>query len=500
MKSSVKIDRLQQIGKVDKNVFGSFIEHLGRCVYNGIYQPENPTADKDGCRQDVIEMIKGLHTSLIRYPGGNFVSGFEWKDSIGPKRKPFLDIAWAALEPNTFGLDEYMKYLTKTGSEPMMSVNLGTAPISECQEIVEYCNIVKEGYWANQRIQNGHKDPYNVHYWCLGNEMDGPWQICTKTAEEYGHLALEAAKIMKWVDPSIEVIACGSSSSGNPTYPEWDRKVLEIAYDGIDYLSLHAYFSYPTPDHSLDEYLECPMGLQSYLNTIKATCEYVKAVKRSKKDIMFALDEWNVWHMWDGTNETKEKWQCGLPRNENIYDYADAEVVAGLLSVIINNCDRVKIACFAQLVNVIAPIYTDPKNKKGIAIKQTTYYPIQMCAEAFIGKTALKTFNVTPARVTRTYGESPVLFTAVGYDEKKGEYSAFLVNTGRAANKVELDFDEPVRQTEITALTCSDIHAKNTIEKPDRVVPVTTKVTSVHSRKQIVKMPKYSVYLVTVKA
>lgn len=500
MKSIVSIDKLQQIGKVEKNVFGSFVEHLGRCVYNGIYQPEHPTADKNGFRRDVIDLVKDLHTSLIRYPGGNFVSGFEWKDSIGPKRRECIDIAWEAVEPNIVGLDEFMNFAGKTGSEVMMSVNLGTGSIGECQEIVEYCNMEKAGYWAKQRIANGHKDPYKVHYWCLGNEMDGPWQICTKTAEEYGRLALEAAKIMKWVDPTIEVVACGSSSTANPTYPEWDRKVLEIAYDRVDYLSLHSYYSYPTPDHSMAEFMASPTGLENYIHTMRATCDYVKALKRSNKDILFALDEWNVWHMWDGTNETKVKWEYGLPRNENLYDYADAVVVGGLLTTIMNNSDRIKIACFAQLVNVIAPIYTDPNDKKGKVIKQTTYYPIKMAADAFIGKTTLRTVNMVPNGETKTYGKVPLLYTSVGYDEEKKEYAALLVNASDKVNSVQLDFGEAVEETSLVKLVSDNLKIKNTVDQPDNIVPQKEDVKTAKGHKHTIQMPKYSVYLVSFKA
>ena len=200
-------------GIIDKRIYGSFVEHLGRCVYGGIYEPGHPEADENGFRLDVMKLIQELQVPVVRYPGGNFVSGYNWEDGIGPKesRPRRLELAWGTLEPNTFGTDEFMAWCKKTGTEPMMAVNLGTRGPDEARQLVEYCNHPGGTYLSDLRKKYGSVLPYNVKLWCLGNEMDGPWQMGSKTAVEYGRTAYEAAKLMKWVDPSIETVLCGSS-------------------------------------------------------------------------------------------------------------------------------------------------------------------------------------------------------------------------------------------------------------------------------------------------
>ncbi len=497
MKTRIIIDKNAVLGKVEPEVFGSFVEHLGRCVYNGIYEPDHPLADEKGFRTDVMAAIKDLHVPVLRYPGGNFVSGYDWKDTIGPNRREVLDLAWKALESNEVGIDEFDYFAKKVGSEVMMAVNLATDTIKSAHEIVEYCNLEDKGYWANLRKLHGIEHPYKFRYWCLGNEMDGPWQIGTKEAYEYGRIATEAAKVMKWVDPSIKVIACGSSAPTNPTFPTWDRVVLETAFDVIDYLSLHSYFTYPTEDHDLGEFYGSATRFDKYISTVQATLEYVKALKRSDKQIYFAVDEWNVWHAFDNSGKVIEDWCQGLPLLENHYDFADAIVVATLLSTLINHADIVKMANFAQLVNVIAPILTQ---KGGGLVKQTIYYPISMISKDFASTIALKTFNAIPTYKTKTYGEVPEVYTSVSYNAEKKEYIVLLINVSQKDTEIELNFDTEVSLHSRKFLEKFDIHQKNTFENPNAVVP--SKETYCHGEKNRVhsiKLNKDSINILTFK-
>ena len=360
------------VGKAEDNLFGGFIEHIGRAVYTGIYEPDHPAADADGFRQDVIDLVKELNMPVTRYPGGNFVSGFDWKDSVGPKEKRPVrpDGAWKSVEPNTVGIDEFIKWCRKTGTEPVYAVNLGTATPKSAMEIVEYCNHPQGTFWSNKRRENGSAAPHNIKYWCLGNEMDGDWQIGHKTPDEYGRIAHETAKMMKMIDSSIKLCACGSSSCTMPTFAIWDEKIMQYLYDDVDYLSIHRYFG--NCDKNISKFLASPEELDRQIEDIIACCDAVKAKKKSKKEIMISLDEWNVWYRTNGKTPEKEAWKIAPCILEEKYDMADALVVGGLLLSMLDHADRLKMACLAQTINVIAPIMTVPGGK---AWKQTIYYP-----------------------------------------------------------------------------------------------------------------------------
>ena len=277
------VDKPFQISEIDSRIYGSFVEHLGRAVYNGIYQPGHYTADEDGFRKDVIELVKELEVPVIRYPGGNFVSSFFWEDSVGPResRKKRLDLAWRTLESNEFGLDEFSKWTKKVNSEIMIAVNLGTRGITEALNLLEYCNLDTDSYYSNLRKSHGVKEPYGIKTWCLGNEMDGPWQIGHKQAYEYGRLAAETAKAMKTMDPSLELVSCGSSNMRMATFPEWEAITLEEDYDYVDYVSMHQYFGNGEDD--MGDYLARTQDLEQFIHTMTAVCDYIKAKKRSKK-------------------------------------------------------------------------------------------------------------------------------------------------------------------------------------------------------------------------
>lgn len=366
----LKTDRI--ISPIDPRLFSSFIEHMGRAVYTGIYEPEHPTADAFGFRRDVIELIRPLNVTKIRYPGGNFLSGYDWRDGIGPKdQRPVRpDMAWNAIEPNQVGTDDFLQWCERIGVEPMMAVNLGTGTPKDAAELLEYCNGDMHTYWAEQRRKNGREAPYNVKLWCLGNEMDGPWQICAKTATEYGRIACETGKLMKMLDPSIELVACGSSYRTMPTYGAWEEEVLRQCYPHIDYLSLHQY--YTNFEDDVMNFLARSEEMDVFIREVAGICEKVRQELGSEKRVYLSFDEWNIWYHYEKDGVKPPLWTVARPTDEEIYDFSDALLIGSMLNTLINNADVVKIACLAQLVNVIAPIMTEPG---GRAWTQTIYWP-----------------------------------------------------------------------------------------------------------------------------
>ena len=422
MKAKITLAGELKIGEIDRRVFGSFIEHLGRAVYGGIYEPGHPMADEDGMRLDVIKMINELDVPIVRYPGGNFVSGYNWEDGVGPveSRPPRLDLAWGVTEPNKFGTNEFMKWCKKAGSAPMMAVNLGTRGPDEARALVEYCNHKSGSKYADMRISHGYKDPWGVKLWCLGNEMDGPWQMCAKTAEEYGRVANEAAKMMKWVDNSVETVLCGSSSRYMHTFGEWEQKTLEIAYDNVDYVSLHQYYDNHRKDTA--SFLAKNLDLDDFIYSVICVCDYVKAKKRTKKQINLSFDEWNVWYHSNG--EHIEKWSTAPNQLEDIYNFEDALVAACMLITLLRHADRVKIACLAQLVNVIAPIFT---KTGGGAFRQTIFYPFAAMSKYARGN-ALKPIIECDKYDCKDFTDVPYLESVASYDEENDEIALFVVN------------------------------------------------------------------------
>ena len=422
MKAKITLAGELKIGEIDRRVFGSFIEHLGRAVYGGIYEPGHPMADENGLRMDVIKMINELDVPIVRYPGGNFVSGYNWEDGVGPLelRPARLELAWGVTEPNKFGTNEFMQWCKKAKTAPMMAVNLGTRGPDEARALVEYCNHKSNSKYSDMRIAHGFKEPWDVKLWCLGNEMDGPWQMCAKTAEEYGRTANEAAKMMKWVDGSIETVLCGSSSRYMHTFGDWEQKTLEIAYDNVDYVSLHQYYDNHRQDTA--SFLAKNLDLDDFIYSVICICDYVKAKKRTKKQINLSFDEWNVWYHSNG--EHVERWSVAPNQLEDIYNFEDALVAACMLITLLRHADRVKIACLAQLVNVIAPIFT---KTGGGAFRQTIFYPFQAMSKYARGN-ALKPIIECGKYDCKDFTDVPYLESVASYDEENEEVALFVVN------------------------------------------------------------------------
>jgi len=466
MKSSVTVVKEFELGNVDKNLFSSFIEHLGRAVYTGIYEPGHPLADEQGFRKDVIEMVKDLKVSLVRYPGGNFLSGYNWKDGIGPKdKRPVrLDRAWHTIEPNEIGIDEFFDWTKKSGTEIMGAVIMGTGSIQDAGDLVEYCNFPGGTYWSDLRKANGHADPLNIKTWCIGNEMDGPWQIGHLTADDYGRKALETGKLMKMTDDSIKLVVCGSSTTGMPTYPEWDRIVLEHTYDTADYISIHRYYENFGND---DDFLASFYDMDQFIKTACATCDYVKAVKRSSKTMYLSFDEWNIWYQ---QKQEGHPWMKAPRILEDHYSLLDALTFGGLAITLLNHADRVKVACLAQLVNVIAPIFTEPG--KG-AYRQAIYWPFRDMS-LFGRGTVLNSVIKSDTKVTEKFGEIPASIYSTVYDKEKSELTVFALNTSKDSvcqAEINLSSFEKTQMFYRTELTGQNLNAVNTLENQNAVQP-----------------------------
>jgi alpha-N-arabinofuranosidase len=462
------LDPAFTIADVDERVYGSFVEHMGRCVYGGIYEPGHPTAGEDGLRGDVLELVRDLGVTIIRYPGGNFVSGYDWLDGIGPReqRPRKLDLAWRSIETNQFGTDDFMGWAEQAGVAPMMAVNMGSQGLDRARALVEYCNGQRGSDWADRRPGD---DPYGVGVWCIGNEMDGPWQIGALNAVEYGRKALEVGKVMRLVDPTIEMVVCGSSNTSMPTFGAWEDTVLDLAWEVADHISLHTYYD-PARFESTEAFLAAPLDLDRMISDVAATADAVATRKRDRRRVMLSVDEWNVWYQTprEAYERKDQPFVEAPPLIEDTYTVTDALVVGSCLITLLRHADRVKMACLAQLVNVIAPIRTE---NGGPAWRQASYFPFQHAARFGRG-TVLR---VEPEVGTYDAGDEtgvPLLDATAVHDGADG-LTLFAVN--RSAEPLALEaevgrFGSP-SVAEHLVLADADPGAANTAAEPDRVAP-----------------------------
>ena len=484
----VKLDRDSVIGATDRRLFGAFIEHLGRCVYGGIYEPGHPKADKKGFRKDVLEMVRELAPTIMRYPGGNFVSGYNWEDGVGPvKDRPTrLDLAWMSTEPNTFGTNEFVDWCRAADIEPMLAVNLGTRGGDAARNLVEYCNHPKGTAFSDLRRKHGWDKPHDIKFWCLGNEMDGWWQMETKTATEYGRIATEAAKMMKWIDPSIELAACGSSGRTMPTFGAWEDTVLERTFDHVEYISLHTYLNNYADD--TPAFLASPDLMDNFIEEVVAIADAVAARRRSPKRIMLSFDEWNVWYRTRRNRQERVKggWPVAPEILEEAYNMQDALCFGGACISLLNHADRVKAACLAQLVNVIAPIMTETG---GSAWRQTIFYPFADFSNlgrgnvlrASVDSPTYEANYLDPRGTVETYYPLPAVpyikISAV-HDDKAGTLTLFALNR-HLKSDLTVDFTtkgfSKLSVAKAHQLHDKDLKALNTAKKPNRIKPLPLK-------------------------
>lgn len=482
-KAKVLMDRDFAIGDTDPRLFGAFVEHLGRCVYGGIYEPDHPTADEKGFRRDVLALVKELGTTIIRYPGGNFVSGYNWEDGVGPmeSRPARLDLAWFSTEPNSFGTNEFMDWCKAAAVEPMMAVNLGTRGGDAARNLVEYCNHPGGTAWSDLRRRHGRDKPHGIKLWCLGNEMDGPWQMEHKSAAAYGAVAREAAKMMRWVDPTIKLAVCGSSGRNMPSFGQWEDTVLEDTFDHVDYISLHTYLNNYRQDTA--SFLASPDLMDRFIEEVVSLADAVAAKRRSNKRVMLSFDEWNIWYRTrrTRTDRVREGWPVAPPILEEIYTMEDALAFGGACISLLNHADRVRVACLAQLVNVIAPIMTETG---GGAWRQTVFFPFAHMSRFGRG-TVLRTLVESDTYDSSYYDprdvqeltfpvpDVPYLKVAAVAGEG-GSLSLFLLNRDL---KQEIEVSVEARSfgrlvvSQAIELRHDDLQATNTKDAPERVKP-----------------------------
>ncbi len=481
-KARITVEKSFVIGKVDSNVFGSFAEHLGRCIYNGIYEPNHPQANTLGFREDVIELVKELDISVIRYPGGNFVSGYRWEDGVGPAqlRPKRLDLAWRSLEPNEVGLNEFAQWCRSAGSALMLAINLGTRGIEAAVDLLEYCNHPSGTYLSDLRAKHGYTSPHNVKIWCLGNELDGDWQTGHKTAQEYGRLAVETARAMKMLDPDIKLVSCGSSGTHMPTFPTWEAETLDHTYEEVDYISLHQYFG--NEDNDTQNFLARSLETDHFIKSVISVCDYVKAKKRSKKEMLLSFDEWNVWYhskTHDDDSMKAKPWQIAPNLLEDVYTFEDALVVGCMLITFIKHANRLKMACMAQLVNAIAPIVTQPG---GGICRQTIFYPF-LHASLYGRGTALHPVVSSSKYDSKEYSDVPHLEAIAVFHEEQDELTIFAVNRhlddAMLMETNLMGFMGECQVIEHIALENADLKACNTVAQPNRVAPHVKKETVV---------------------
>jgi len=459
-----------RVGRIDERIFSGFLEHMGRAVYEGVFDPASPHSDEHGFRRDVIDVLAPLRFPLVRYPGGNFVSNHQWRHAVGPvdqrPRRP--DFAWRSVETHRFGTDEFMAWCKELGTEPMMAVNLGTAGAAEAAELLEYCNLPVGTSFADERAANGHPAPYGVKAWCLGNEMDGFWQAGHVSAATYAERARAAAGLMKGLDPSIETIACGSSARALPTYLEWDRIVLEQCWDNIDFISAHRYSRNAHDDTA--SFLAEGVVLDEMLDQYRGLLDYVRAIKRSRHKVHVSFDEWNVWYREMGVDGG---WDEAPHLLEEVYNLEDALVCAQYINAFVRHADVVRVACLAQLVNVIAPVLTRPD---GLLI-QSIYWPFKMLREA-VGGEALRVAVRAPELVTRR-GDVSVLDVAATFDVATGTGSVSIVNRDhRQPVDVQVRISDRTMRVTEAALLHAHPKAHNDWDAPDAVVPTKLETTA----------------------
>jgi alpha-L-arabinofuranosidase len=490
--ASLSLDPDLAVAPVNRRTFGSFVEHLGRCVYGGIVDPGHPASTEAGFRQDVIELVRELGVTVVRYPGGNFVSGYRWEDGVGPRdqRPVRLDPAWRSIESNQVGLGEFVRWAELAGVQTMLAVNLGTRGVQEALDLLEYANHPGGTQLSQLRRAHGAQEPFDIRIWCLGNEMDGPWQTGHKTPAEYGRLAAETARAMRMFDPRLELVACGSSGAGMPTFGEWESTVLSLALDQVDHISAHAY--YELTDGDLGSFLASAVDMDRMIDTVVATADATTARLRSSKKIMVSFDEWNVWYQSRLAECVPTDWTTAPRISEDAYTVTDAVVVGNLLISLLRHNDRITAACQAQLVNAIAPIRAEPT---GPAWRQSTFHPFALTSRLAKGEVLAVKLR-TPTYESAVYGTVNTLDAVATHDPGTGDLAVFVVNRDQSDTAgLEVDlrgFASGLRVLEAWTVSDEDLSATNTQHNPTRVSPRPTPAATLTGTSLRLSLPPVS--------
>ena len=494
-RAHIVVDPRFPAGRINRRLFGSFIEHLGRGVYGGLYEPGHPLADGQGFRTDVIELVKELGVTTVRYPGGNFVSGYNWEDGVGPResRPRRLDLAWHSVESNEIGLDEFAAWAKKANAEVMYAVNLGTRGVAEALQVLEYANIRSGTTLSERRIANGHSAPHDIRMWCLGNEMDGPWQLGHSDAQGYARKARQTAAAMHQLDPGLELVVCGSSGATMPTFGTWEREVLRHTYDEVTHISCHAY--YQENDGDAASFLASATDMDFFIDSVISIADSVKAEMHSEKSIQISFDEWNIWYMSHYRDQESptdpHQWPVAPRLLEDVYSVLDAVVFGNLLISLLRHADRVTSASLAQLVNVIAPIMTQPG---GPAWRQTTFFPFAVTARLARGEVLTTIVDVADYETAR-YGRVPLVDAVATYDPESQQTALFLVNRHQsepASVTVDLSGSPRAAIRECSSMADSDVYAVNSHDFPDRVRLTRNKTASLTGRSLSLTIPPVS--------
>jgi alpha-N-arabinofuranosidase len=492
------------IGRVSDLMFGQYFEPIGRCTHEGMYEPDHPSANAKGWRQDVLELVKGLNISCFRYPGGNLTATYRWEDGVGPKdkRPRRMELAWESIEDNSVGTNEYIEYAKDLGAETLMTFNMGTRGIEAAVDLVEYCNYPEGTYLSDMRRSHGCEAPHNIRYWCVGNEVEGEWQLAQSRAEDYGWQCRQVAKAVKRMDSANQLIAAGSSNNSMPTYIDWDLRVLDDAYEYIDGLAIHCYTDRHEGD-TTSHYLAHTKNLEQYLQAIEGVCKAVKSKKKGKKDIWLSIDEWNVQSYEivalkaDRPKRGIKPWMAHPPIIEQVYTMEDALALGLQFIVYYRHCNSIKIACMALLVNCLAPIMT---KKGGPAWRQPTYYPFMHCSKYGRG-TALSTVIDCETYHDEQYGDVPFVEGIVILNETAKELSFFAVNKHEepCGCVLALQGFEGCGVIEHIVLSHNDLFAVNTAEDQDNVKPHLQEGGVITGGELRVKFEKYSWNVVRIK-
>ena len=486
----------------DRRLFGSFLEHLGRAIYTGVYEPGSPRADQNGFRTDVIREITELGVPVMRYPGGNFVSGYNWLDGVGPKkqRPAVLERAWNSLETNQFGTNEFIDWCKRVGTEPLLAFNLGTSTPEMAVAYVEYCNVDKGTKWSELRRSHGYAAPHNVRAWCLGNEMDGPWQMGHMPAREYGRKARDTARQIRVLDRSLQLIACGSSNPNMPTYLVWDREVLEECYDQVDAISLHNYYgnTMELTGNKSARFLAMNLDMERQIREIAAVADYVQGLKKSPKRLWLSFDEWNIWYRARGGDFADGKRAFAPRLLEEVYNLEDALLVGGFLNTLLRQSDRVRVACLAQMLNVIAPLVTNETS----VLRQSTYYPFAWALKYARGTVLdllveTETYPIAAAGLRADVAQDdqvPFVDVAATIDLPSGRACVLMLNRDlESERELQLDWRDmtPTRVLACETLTGPDLKAFNTFDATTRVAPRTLEPPA-PGRRMTFKLPARS--------